>query len=245
MLVVIVAGFTAGFHKLYPFLEGEPISWISSLLFVVETLTTTGYGDLLPFSNQLTSLLATVIMGTGVVLFFIGVPVLLTPIIAQVIRTTPPRRPGRVFEGHTVIIGYDDTVRSILESLRVGDVPAIVVVEDETTALQAHGRHRGEAHVIWGDPGVALTQRAASLGAARHVVVVGSEQEVATTVLAVRDRTSAVVIAIVDDPSFERYIRFAGADYVLSPKDIVGRILARYGFVAADVESVAGAAPGT
>jgi Trk K+ transport system NAD-binding subunit len=32
---------------------------------------------------------------------------------------------------------------------------------------------------------------------------------------------------------------------VLSPKDIVGRILARYGFVAADVESVAGAAPGT
>ncbi len=77
------------------------------------------------------------------------------------------------------------------------------------------------------------------------MVVVGSEQEVATTVLAVRDRTSAVVIAIVDDPSFERYIRFAGADYVLSPKDIVGRILARYGFVAADVESVAGAAPGT
>jgi Trk K+ transport system NAD-binding subunit len=51
------------------------------------------------------------------------------------------------------------------------------------------------------------------------------------------------VITIVDDPSFDRYIRYAGAEYVLSPKHMVGRMLARYGFVAADVESVADVTP--
>jgi hypothetical protein len=122
LLGIILVAFTVAFHELYPVLEGKPITWTGSVLFVVETLSTTGYGDLLPFSNNMTSLLATLMMGTGVVLFFMAVPVLLTPFIARVIRTSPPRRTGRAFAEHTVIVGYDDTVRSILESLRVGDV---------------------------------------------------------------------------------------------------------------------------
>ena len=86
-------------------------------------------------------------MATGVVLFFMAVPVLLTPFISRMIRDTPPRRTSRALEDHVVIIGYDDTVRSILESLRVGDVPVVVVEEDEATAMQAYTRYRGDAHV--------------------------------------------------------------------------------------------------
>jgi voltage-gated potassium channel len=75
------------------------------------------------------------------------------------------------------------------------------------------------------------------------VVVVGNERWAANTVLAVRDRTPAELIAIVDDPAFDRYLRYAGAEYVLSPKHMTGRMLARHGFVAADVEAVADATP--
>jgi Trk K+ transport system NAD-binding subunit len=242
-LVAILVALTVAFHELYPVLEGRPISWTGSVLFVVETLSTTGYGDLLPFSNELTSLLAVLMMGTGVVLFFMAVPVLLTPYIARVIRATPPRRTGRSFQDHLVVFGYDDTVRAILESLRIGDIPVVVVVEDEATALRAYERHREDAYVVWGDAGAASTQAAASLGAARYAVVVGSEQEVANAVLAIRDRTRAEVITIVDDPAYDRYIRYAGAEYVLSPKHMVGRMLARFGFIAVDVESVADAVP--
>ena len=243
LLVATVAGFTVAFHELYPALEGRPISWTGALFFVVETLSTTGFGDLLPFTNELTSLFATLMMTTGVVMFFMAVPVLLTPFIARVIRDTPPRRTSRALEDHVVIVGYDDTARSIVDSLRIGDVPAVIVEKDEATAMQAYTRYRGVAHVLWGDPGLASTRAAASLARARYVIVVGSEQEAANTVLAVRDHTRAELIAVVDDPAFDRYLRYAGAEYVLSPKHMTGRMLARHGFVAADVGSIADAAP--
>ena len=56
----IIAIYTAIFHALYPLLENKPIDWPQAFLFVMETITTTGYGWLLPFNNQLTILLATV-----------------------------------------------------------------------------------------------------------------------------------------------------------------------------------------
>jgi voltage-gated potassium channel len=37
-----------------------------------------------------------------------------------------------------------------------------------------------------------------------------------------------MIISVVDKLSFERYLRYAGADYVLSPKHATGRILARH-----------------
>lgn len=243
LLVATVGGFTVAFHEFYPVLEGRPISWTGALFFVVETLSTTGFGDLLPFTNELTLLFSIVVMAAGVVFFFMAVPVLLTPFITRVIRDTPPRRASRAFEDHVVIVGYDDTARSIVDNLRIGDLPAVIIEKDEAAAMQAYTRYHGVAYVLWGDPGLASTRAAASLGRARYVVVVGSEQEAANTLLAVRDHTRAELIAVVDDPSFDRYLRYAGAEYVLSPKHMTGRMLARHGFVAEDVGSVADTVP--
>ncbi len=242
-VVAIVAAYTILFQTYYPILEGKPISWPEALLFVMQTVTTVGYGELLPFRDEWTSFFSILMMTTGIVMFFIAVPVLLTPFLSEMLHGTPPRRTARALEEHVVIIGYDDTVRSILESLRIGDVPVVVVEEDEARAMEAYTKYRGTAHVVWGDPGRASTRAAASLGAARYVVVVGDEQWTANTLLAIRDRTPAELIAIVDDPAFDRYLRYAGAEYVLSPKHMVGRILARHGFVAADVEAVADPTP--
>ena len=36
------------------------------------------------------------------------------------------------------------------------------------------------------------------------------------------------IISVIDKLSFDRYLRYAGADYVLSPKHSTGRILARH-----------------
>jgi Trk K+ transport system NAD-binding subunit len=47
-------------------------------------------------------------------------------------------------------------------------------------------------------------------------------------VLGIRELVKGKIISIVDKLSFERYLRYAGADYVLSPKHSTGRILARH-----------------
>jgi len=42
------------FHSYYPVLENKTISWTEALMFVVESMTTVGYGWLLPFTNDVT-----------------------------------------------------------------------------------------------------------------------------------------------------------------------------------------------
>ena len=55
---MLIALYTYIFHTAYPVLENKPLSWPKALLFVVESMTTVGYGWLLPFSNDLTMYLA-------------------------------------------------------------------------------------------------------------------------------------------------------------------------------------------
>jgi hypothetical protein len=55
---LLIGLYTYIFHLFYPALESKELSWVSALLFVVESMTTVGYGDLLPFNNDLTMLLA-------------------------------------------------------------------------------------------------------------------------------------------------------------------------------------------
>jgi hypothetical protein len=54
--IIILLLFTVIFHSIYPVLEGKEISWAQSLLFILETVTTVGYGDLLPFRSDYTIL---------------------------------------------------------------------------------------------------------------------------------------------------------------------------------------------
>lgn len=224
-----VAVYTTLFHHFYPILEGRPLTWMESLQFVMQTLTTVGYGELLPFENELTSLFSVVMMTTGVVMIFMVVPLILTPYLSQIVRDTPPRRTTRPLEDHIVIIGFDETVRALVESLQITDRPVVIIAEDETSAMKAHRRYRWQAHVIWGDPILTSTQDAASISSARSIVVSGEVRAAANTILAVRGRTTAQVIAVVDDPALDRYLHHAGADIVLSPKNSTGLVLARYG----------------
>src|SRR5512136_719162 len=48
IFAVQIIAFTSIFHYAYPILEDKPVSWPNALLFVLETVTTVGYGDLLP-----------------------------------------------------------------------------------------------------------------------------------------------------------------------------------------------------
>lgn len=233
-----IAVYTALFHHFYPLLEGRPLSWTESLQFVMQTLTTVGYGELLPFENELTSLFSILMMASGVVMIFMVIPLIMTPYLSRFVRDMPPRRTTRPLEDHIVIIGYDVTVRSLVEGLQISDRQVLVVTEDEESAMMAHRRYRWQAHVIWGDPVLASTQDAASIRRAHSVVVTGGARVAANTILAVRGRTAAQVIAVVDDPTFDRYLRYAGADMVLSPKHSTGLVLARYGLARQDPRDV-------
>jgi voltage-gated potassium channel len=220
--------YTLLFHSFYPLWEGRPVSWEDALLFVVETITTTGYGELLPFESEATVLFAIVMMLSGIVMIFMVIPLLLAPYISQIIQSTPPRRTPYALEKHVVIIGFSEFARSLIESLSLSDLDIVLVIENEVTARDLIQRYRGKVHVVWGSYGNPHTWEQVWVQEASNVVVCERERTTASIILGIREMTDAQIIAVVDDLSFDRYLRYAGAEYVLSPKNSTGKILARH-----------------
>jgi Trk K+ transport system NAD-binding subunit len=216
------------FYSYYPLLENKPLSWSESLLFVVESMTTVGYGELLPFSSEITRLLAIQIMLSGVIMIFVVIPLLLAPFLTTLLAPSPPRRTPHRLSGHNVVMGYDELTRSVIDSLAVSDHDIVIIEQDKGKALEIATHYRRRAYVIWGDYDDPDTWSAAHIDGARFVVICMDERQTASIVLGIRELVEGKIISIVDKLSFNRYLHYAGADYVLSPKDTTGRLLARH-----------------
>ncbi|OPY37019.1 MAG: Calcium-gated potassium channel MthK [Methanoregula sp. PtaU1.Bin051] len=225
---MLIGLYTYIFHSLYPILENKPIQWSEALLFVVESMATVGYGWLLPFHNDLTRLLTIQIMLSGVIMIFIVVPLLLAPFLTTLLAPTPPRRTPHALKGHIVVIGYDEITRSLIESLMISDHEIVIIEEDKASALEIGARFRHRAYVIWGDYMDTATWASAHVDDAEYIVICKDERLTANIVLGIRQLTGGKIISVVDKLSFDRYLRYAGADYVLSPKHATGRILANH-----------------
>lgn len=226
-LAIMIIIYTHIFHLFYPLFEGKPVSWPASLLFVIETMTTVGFGDLLPFSSQYTILLTIAMIISGVMMFFIAIPLLLAPYLTTLLAPSPPRRTPRPLAGHVIIVGYGEIAKSLMESLKIADLEIVIVEKDEERAFDLARWYRRQAYVICGDLGNPATWTHAWAATASHIIICEDEKTAASIILGIRDRTKAKLVAVVDKLSFDRYIRYAGADYVLSPKHSTGRILAR------------------
>ncbi|MDD1718246.1 MAG: NAD-binding protein, partial [Methanoregulaceae archaeon] len=104
----------------------------------------------------------------------------------------------------------------------------VVVERDEEKAGECAKRHRASVHVVWGDYSDPVTWTKAWTRDADFLVVDEDERTAASIILGVREQTGALIIAVVDNLSYDRYLRYTGAEHVLSPKHITGRILARH-----------------
>ena len=223
-----LVAYTVLFHYLYPILEGKSITWPKALLFVMETITTTGYGELMPFQNDLTVVFTLIMMITGITIIFMVVPLLIAPYLSSILQTSPPQKTPHKVKDHVVIVGYGELARALIESLMISDLEIVIIDDDEQTVREAAKRHRNRIFTVWGDYGNPSTWSGGWLQYASNVIVCEDERTTATIILGIREQTPGRIIAVVDKLSFDRYLRDAGAEYVLSPKHVTGRMLARH-----------------
>ncbi|MBN1194151.1 MAG: NAD-binding protein [Methanomicrobiaceae archaeon] len=238
LLAVQVIVYTILIHYTFPLLEHRQLTWAEALFFVVETITTVGYGDLLPFSSQIMYGIVIFIMVTGVFTVLMIVPVMLAPYITALLRATPPHRTPYEVEGHVVIIGYGELTRALIESLMIIDMPIVIVEENQEKAREVYRRYRKQLYVIWGDYSDPATWSNAYVKNATNIIIGENERTTAMIILGIREKTTGRIIAVVDDLGFDRYLRYAGAEYVLSPKNSTGKILGRHAVLRPDVDTI-------
>jgi voltage-gated potassium channel len=233
-----IVAYTALFHYAYPVLENKTITWPESLFFVVETVTTVGYGDLLPFQNDVTLYITIVMMITGIILIFMIIPLLLVPILSSIFQSSPPRRPPHELRGHVIIVGYGELTRSLVESLSISRLPLLIVVEDQEVAKKAARETAAHAYVIWGDYGENEVWSNAGAKHAHTIILCEDERTSAAIILGMRGSVTGRIISVVDKLTYDRYLRYAGAEYVLSAKHVTGQILARHAALTSHVDTI-------
>lgn len=226
-----------------PYLEGTRLSYPESVLFVMQTMTTVGY-DLLTFfpaENSLTVIILIIIMTTGVFTVLMMIPAALTPYIQDAIKPVPPSRINEKISGHVVIVGYGELAKSLIESLLVSNLKVVMVEENKDRAFAAikdFSKFKKDIHVVGGSYDENETWTGANIAEAGNIIICEQEYISAKIVLGIRHRTQAEITAIVDRLIYGRYLRYAGADHIMSPKDFTGRILARHAALTPEVDII-------
>ncbi|MEZ0580050.1 TrkA family potassium uptake protein [Nocardioides sp. MH1] len=203
------------------------VTVIDAIYYSTVTLSTTGYGDIAPVSDQARLVNAFIITPAriGFLVLLIGTTL---EVLAQRGREMfRIARWRKHMDHHVVVIGYGTKGRSAVDTLVNNglDRDHVVVVDPSPDALaEAHADHLA---VVTGDATRRDVLRRAGVATADQVIVTTARDD--TNVLAtltVRQlNPDAFIVAAVREQENAPLIRQSGADSVIISADAVGRLL--------------------
>ncbi|MFJ4847682.1 MULTISPECIES: potassium channel family protein [unclassified Streptomyces] len=206
---------------------GGPMSFLDCLYYATVTLSTTGYGDIVPYSAgaRLTNVLLVTPLRVLFLIILVG-----TTLEVLTERTREQYRQQRwrsSVRDHTVIVGYGTKGRSAARTLTGHGVPAknIVVVDPEPKAV--------DAAVAAGFVGVAgdgtrngVLMRA-EIQRAKELIIAAQRDDTAVLVaLTARQLNPRItIVASVREEENAPLLRQSGADAVVTSSGAAGRLL--------------------
>ncbi len=223
LVAVTTLVFTVTYNVGMAVWEGRPQPLYHSLEIVMQSFTTTGYGEDAPWSTPQMHYLVILMQFTGIGLILAAVDVFAVPALRDALEPTAPESVSELGD-HVVVCGYTPRTEAFIEELDARGREYVLVEPDPETARSLH---EDEYRVVRGDPESTGTLENARIGSAVALVADVADDANASIVLAARDARPDVRIAtLVEDADLVRYHRAAGADEVLSPRQLLGESLA-------------------
>ncbi|SFC53457.1 potassium channel family protein [Streptomyces aidingensis] len=206
--------------------DGE-VSGLDAVYYVTVSLSTTGYGDVVPRTDQ-ARLLTTLVITPLRVLFLIILVGTTLEVLTE--RTREQWRIGRwrrTMRDHTVIVGFGTKGRSAAETLMgTGLAQDQIVVVDPDPLVVEQANADGYAGVV-GDATRSSVLLRARVDRAAQVVVATQRDDTAVLVtLTARQLSRRVrIVASVREEENVPLLKQSGADSVITSASAVGRLL--------------------
>ena len=204
--------------------QPEHANLITAIYWAISSMTTVGYGDVVLYSNE-GKIFSILVQLSGVVMIFgLMFPLVITPWLEKTIKVILPLQAPEGMAEHIIICGYNRLVETLIDELSDHGISFIIVEEDEHLI---HELVEKEIPCIFGSASDEQVFENANIDSARIVIANRSDEENANIVLTAREFTDVEVIAIVEDTSKAKYLKYAGASRVVSPKSLIGRFIGK------------------
>jgi voltage-gated potassium channel len=204
------------------------VSVTDVLYFTMITVTTVGYGDIIPVSDQARLIDAFFVTPVRIFVWFIFLGTAYQLIIQRLIEEWRMTRLQQDLQDHVVLCGYGDSgsVAAGELVLRGWEPEQVVVIDSRREEVQ-----RAAEQGFIGLHGNASSEellRVAGVPRARSVIVsVGRDDTTVLVVLTIRELARQVrIIARVLEQENVKLVRSSGADVIVSPPRVGGYLMA-------------------
>ena len=206
---------------------GQPLSPLAAVYYATVTMSTTGYGDIVPVSDTARLVNTVVVTPLRVIFLVILVGTTLEVLTERTRRNWRNAQWRSRVTGHAIVVGYGTKGRSVIATLRESGMPvASIVVIDTAAAVVAEANAAGLAAVA-GDATRRSVLAQAEVGRAAQVVIAVNRDDTAVLVaLTARElNPRALIAAAVRERENEPLLRQSGADQVVVSSDAAGQLL--------------------
>ncbi len=226
-LVLLVTMITYIGRDGYTDTQGDsPLTFIDALYYATVSITTTGYGDIVP-ATQDARLVTTLVVTPIRIIFLVLLVGTTLQVLADRSRFNIRRRNWQKgLTGHTVICGFGIKGQSALKYLKNHDPDCpVVAIDDSEDALEA-ANEVGVGGVLGSSLETDNLKAAGIESAAKVIVALNSDDDSVVTVLRVKELNPGVsVVASCREQKNEELLFSSGADEVIVSSSSAGRIL--------------------
>ncbi|ODP38927.1 MULTISPECIES: potassium channel family protein [Sphingomonas] len=208
--------------------SGEPISFADVLYFTMITVTTVGYGDIVPVTQQARLFDTFVVTPIRLFVWLIFLGTAYDFLLRRVWERWRMKVIQRHLEGHVVVAGYGTSgSEAVNELIRRGADPNTIVVIDESASALRAAEGCG-ATVMEGNATRNAALEAVKIDCASALIVsAGRDDTSILIVLTARRLSPSVPISVViRSEDNEAIAHQAGADTVINPASFAGLLLA-------------------
>mgnify|MGYP002758673072 FL=1 len=202
-------------------------TFVDALYYSSVSLSTTGYGDVSPQTQNARLVNTLIITPARLVFLVLLVGTTLSVLTEESRKTLVIRRWRKKMRNHTIVIGYGTKGRSAIAALLADGVsPSQIVVVDTDREVLDQASAQGLV-TVQGTATRSDVLKLAGVNRARAVVVAPNQDDTAVLItLSVREiAPSATIVASVRESDNSHLLRQSGADSVVVSSETAGRLM--------------------